>query len=121
MTYSHAHFLAHFSQHSFPKKMPSPSSEGGKEIYNPHLLQNMLSKHSSQDKKLKLLCKISKATCISYDEIFFIFSINCSYLSFSFPKAPFFKSYYLQLSTSATGDKPHMQISIKDHKSHIIF
>lgn len=105
MTYSHEHFLAHFSQHSFPKEMPSPSSEVGKEIYNPHLLQNTLSKHSSQDKKLKLLCRIRKATCISYDEIFFIFSINCSYLSFSFPRALFFKSYYLQLTTSTTAVK----------------
>lgn len=91
MTYSHEHFLAHFPQHSFPKEMPSPTSDLGKEICNPHLLQNMHSKHSSQDKILKLLCKIRRATGISYDEVvFFIFSINCSYLSFSFPRAPSF-------------------------------
>lgn len=58
-----------------------------------------------------------KATCISY--IYLLRQLFLLILPFS--KGPFFLSYYLQLSASVTGDKPYMQIGIKDQNCHIIF
>lgn len=81
--------------------MPSPSSEAGKEIHNPHLLQNMLSKHSSQDKGLNLPCKIRKATCTSYDEIyFFLFSPG------TVPPHPFLSQGLLPITHNYLGRAP---------------
>lgn len=63
-------FSCSFFPTFFPKGNAFSQFRVGKEIYNPHLLQNMLAKHSFQDKTLKLLCRIRKTTCISYDEFF---------------------------------------------------
>lgn len=73
--------------------MPSPTSEVGSEIYNLNLLQNVLLKHSSQDKGLKLLQKMRKATDISQN-LYLLHQLFLLILSFS--KGPFISlNYYL--------------------------
>lgn len=111
-------FSCSFFPTFFPKGNASSRFRGRQGDLQPTLIAEHAFKTLIPGQEIKITLKNEESL---WWDLFFYLLHQLFLLILSFSKCPFFLSYYLQLSTSIAGDKPHMQIGTKSQKCHIIF